>query len=342
MSTARPQKPGEGDAALRDWFLPAIECQGTVSESLAAVLGELDRRAAFKSALKANLELENARGLDSVSELAQATRALENTLRFRLGILRPERPAAWFRAPAATSTGPFAKALLEEPVFAPYDPEDAETVRARLDAAWAERSAERLPFKDRSGCLWVTLLGLAARLERVTVLGGPFPGLRLDQLPDGLPPELESRPLRAFLLNVRGEVLATLDRLAACHRQLRETSDKLWCAQIEETRRQRAEGPEPRPGTFGAFARGRTHVAGDLREEFKRRRAAAPLRPFLTPAEMDALRFMGFEDMPTADALRQRYLAMAKRLHPDRQNGDDQAFKILATAYAQLTDRVGG
>lgn len=321
--------------APRDWFLAAIESDGTVSDSLSAVLRELERRVDFVKGLKRNLELTGARGLDAITDLGQRIRSLENTLRFRLGILRPERPAAWFRAPAATTTGPFSGAVLEEPVFAPYDAADVATVRLGLEAAWRDRTAKSLPFKDQSPCLWRTLLGYAELLERIATLPEPFTGLRMDRLPDGLPAELESRALRAFLINVRNEVLSARDRLEDCHRQLHEASEKFWSTQTEADQSRGSGRSESRERSRPSSA------ADSVREEFKRRRTTPQVRRLLTPVDMDALRFMGFEDLPSSADLRHRYLTMARQLHPDLHGGSDHRFKSLTRAYEHLSERVG-
>lgn len=317
----------DAPAPPRDWFLPAIESDGSVAHCLDAVFAELTGRAAFVSALSSCLRGESNAGTDAVTELSQRLRGLENTLRFRLGILRPDRPAAWFRTPAATNAGPFQSSLLAEPVFGPYPPGDAARIRAGLEAAWREQRADALPFDDASSCLWRTLLTCRARQAQIARLPTPFAGLRLDELPDGLPPALESRALRAFLLNVRGEMLAVSDRLAACYAQLHATCAKLWDLQAEQ---ERQTPPRQRPTN---------HAASDMRAELRRRRDQR--RTFLAPADIEALRFMGFEEAPSSADLRQRYLEMAKRLHPDRQQGSDAEFKALVNAYNRLTERLG-
>ncbi len=323
----------ERDVVPRDWFLAAIESAGTVAESLSAVLAELETRSGFITALKLALSGKNPKGIDAITELGVKIKSLENTLRFRLGILRPERAQAWFRAPAATSTGPFSSTLLEEPVFAPYELDETERVRVSLSDCYRLRTTESLPFKDLSSCLWRTLLSYAEELAGVSKLAGPFEGLDLAELPEGLPPGLESRALRAFLLNVRAEVVGNRDRLDACYRQLWETSEKLWAHQLAELKQQRAASGQERPRVKNA-------AADAMREELKKRRAADALKPLLTPADLDALKFMGFDGLPSTELLRHRYLAMAKRLHPDRQGGSDYAFKILSTAYAHLAARL--
>jgi hypothetical protein len=255
----RAPAPDAAPASARDWFLPAIEADGSVGDCLGAVLDELAARAAFVTAVRSALQGTQARGPDAVTDLTHRVRALENTLRFRVGVLRPDRPLAWFRPPAATSTGPFAATLIEEAIFAPYEVQDTERVRRELGTLWAKRADGPLPFRDGLPCLWRTLLSFNAELARLCRLGGPFDGLSLERLPDGLPPALESRALRAFLMNVRGEVLGVRERLQACFTQLWEASEKLWAVQLEQAKevRQRErerERERTRPGAGAASA----------------------------------------------------------------------------------------
>ncbi len=354
-NTPAPRPAAVADAPPRDWFLPAIECNGTVSDSLTAVLGELAQRTNFIASLKACLEASGGRGVDAVTDLSQRIRGLENTLKFRLGILRPERPQAWFRAPAATSTGPFSATLIDEPVFAPYEPWEAERVKRELYVLWSQRRAKQLPFRDDSDCLWRTLLQFNADFRRITELPAPFAGVTLEQLPDALPPHLDSRALRAFLLNVRNEVLGARERLDVCYRQLRDACEKFWTFQLDQEQRARPFGDKPQPppqaqhhqgqqngGSYGQS--GRTNAQADsMREEFKRRRQTktqAPSARLLSGADVDALRFMGFEDVPPPEVLRQRYIVLAKQFHPDRNGGNENAFKRLSSAYSHLINRV--
>jgi len=314
--------PATSELLAGDWFLPAITCDGTVADSLTSVQSELSRKSAFARGLQHNLTSEGT-AVDRVTELMQRVKMLETTLRFRLGILLPERPQAWFRSPAATSTGPFQTTLIGEPIFAPYAAADVDALQHSLETAWLERRCTNLPFGNGAS-LWRTLLELNANLEGVICLPAPFDTLRLDEMPASLPPDLASRALMAFLLNVRHEIIAARDRLNACYAQLHATSSKLWQVQREQR-------TPPRSGA-------RHQAAADLRAEFRRRRSVAP-RPLLSAADTQALEFMGFDEYPSEGALRQRYLMMARKLHPDLQGGSDVDFKTLAGAYAQLSAR---
>ena len=50
---------------------------------------------------------------------------------------------------------------------------------------------------------------------------------------------------------------------------------------------------------------------------------------------------MGFDDVPSPDTLRKRYLTLAKNYHPDRKGGNEDAFKTLTKMYNFLTERIG-
>lgn len=314
----------------RDWFLPAIESDAGVGGCLEAVIDELTSRAQFIHQIKQNLDQKLPGGSDTITSLSQKLRSLENTLRFRLGILRPERPQAWFRAPAVTTTGPFSSSVINEPVFCAYDPADIDKLQAELRRCWETSANKVYTFQDSGSCLWRTLLALKWEHELICRMKAPHENLRLDVLPDNLPPRFESRALRAFLLNVRTEILAIRTRLDACFQQLMECSIRFWD-------HQRKHQPE---ADTAYSRRGQTNQAADsVREELRRRRAQQA--QFLTPGDINALKFMGFREMPNQSELRQRYIELAKKLHPDRFGGEDQSFKQLSHSYNHLLERLG-
>ena len=320
------------EALAHDWFLPVILCEGTVGASLDSVLAELRARARFTEAVKARLwdEVAAASGIDTITDLGQRLKLLENTLRFRLGILRPDRPSAWFREPLATSTGPFQTTLLSQAVLPPYDAERLPAVRDGLRRCWQEAAVTNWPWPSWSPSLWSILLEHRERYERIARLDLEPVGLRLDELPEGLPHQLESRALRAFLLNVRTELSNLKYRLEACFELLWAASAKLWA--VQESQMAARTKPES----------GRSKRAGgveDVRAAMKERRETTR-RPILTPADLSALRFMGFRELPTPELLRQRYLELAKKFHPDRHSGRDEAFKTLVSAYGRLSERL--
>lgn len=317
----------------KDWFLPAIDKVGSVEQCLDAVLSELRARSAFVIAIKACLVSRGTAGQDLLTHLSQRIKHLGQTLDVRLGILAPDRPQAWYRAPAAMSQGPFSAALLLEPVFAIEDIWNVDQLRSDLVRVWTSRLSPSLPLLGEAPSLWRTLLSLNHELESLATLPEPYGSMRLDLLPDGLTCTLESRPLRAFLLNVRQEICNAREKLDECYMRLLAASDQFWDQQKKSQASHKA-----RSRVFGS---GAGYQADQAREEFRQRRARAVRSAFLAPADMDALQFMGFHDLPSQAELRQRYLTLAKKLHPDRQDGKDEGFKILSSSYERLLGRLG-
>jgi DnaJ domain len=317
---------------VKDWFLPAIESSGSVGHCLDAVISELRTRSAFVGAVKSCLVGRDGKGQDLLTHLAQKVKILGQTLDFRLGILAPDRPQAWFRPPAATSSGPFASALLPEPVFSGEEIWNVENLVSEIATAWESKSISSLTQVGDGPSLWRTLLTLNSELEGICTLPEPYSGFRLDILPDGLTLPLESRPLRAFLLNVRQEIISVREKLDDCKKRLWAASEPFWEAQKKSQASQRF-----RSRVYGS---GGAASAERAREEFRQRRTRTLRAVFLAPADMQAMQFMGFEELPSQTELRQRYLTMAKKLHPDRQDGRDENFKILSSAYERLLARV--
>ena len=313
----------------RDWFLPAIESNSDVGGCLDAVISELTGRAQFIHLIKTNLDQKLPNGADTITSLGQKLKGLENTLRFRLGILRPERPQAWFRAPAVTTTGPFSSSVINEPVFAPFDAAHNDKLKLEIIKCWETSSHKIYNFQDNSACLWRTLLSMKWEHEIICRLKPPHDNLRLDVLPDNLPEKFESRALRAFLINVRNEITGIRMRLDTCFEQLMETSVRFWdyqkkhAPEVDQSNRRSSANP----------------AADSVREEMRKRRATNQAQ-FLTPVDLNALKFMGFKDLPNQVELRQRYIELAKKLHPDRFGGEDQSFKQLSISYNHLLERV--
>lgn len=311
----------------KDWFLPAIETDGTVGECLSAVQQELDNRSAFVSALKKNLA--GTGNSDAVTSLSLRLKSIENTFRFRLSILRAERPGAWFRSPAATQTGPFSASIISEPVFAAYDAARVDEVRSELKQRWISGRCVDLPFDSAEPCLWRSLLELKSAWESLCVLPVPYQEYRFDRLPDGLPKTLESRALRAFLLNVRTEIIAISERLEIAFEQLWIASERLW-----EYQKRRIQDTTSSAGRHSAYS-----TAHRVRSEFRQRRIQMP--SLRSGQDSEALTCMGFSEFPSPDVLRQRYRELAKRWHPDLNKGNEEDFKRLNRAYSHLSSRVG-
>ena len=91
--------------------------------------------------------------------------------------------------------------------------------------------------------------------------------------------------------------------------------------------------------------------AQDMRAEFRRRRmssaqsaardtTARSSMNLKTTMDIDALRFMGFEEFPTVSNLRLRYRQLAKQYHPDHNPQHEDRFKRLTKAYNHLSSKV--
>ena len=314
-----------GKPQTHDWFISAIVKDGTVGACLGEVLAEVRRKERFVAKLHEKISEKNPVATDAISEISSRIRVLENTLKFRLSILSPERRGAWFRANVATASGPFTGNVLPDPVFSQYDEAKTNRVRVALIECWTRGNLVAYPMKSTDSSLWKVLLGLNFELYTLGDMG-EWP--RLERLPDDLPEDLNSRSLRAFLSNVTSEYIAARARLKNCYQTLLDASDGFWAR--AKTRRADSE----RGDAYDGYT-----AAESMREEFRKRRAAPTIkRPIGKSAhDIEALRFMGFDDFPTADSLKQRYHMLALDMHPDRQGGNESKFKLLARSYRHLS-----
>jgi hypothetical protein len=307
----------EDRPSAADWFVPAIAAEGSVDQCLQVVQADLKLKADFVELLRFALRAEDGSAQDAVTSLQNSLAPLETTLRFRLEMLRPERPGAWFRAPVATVVGPFAASLLPAPVFGQFPLDNWKEVKTQIELAYQEGDPVKLPFQDSSPNLWRMLVEKRRsylKITRLPRLEGTGK-LNLDTLPDGLPEALDSRSMRAFLLNVRTEIWKVRDRIDACYQTLNRGCEKFWV------------GLANRPQT-----------ADEVRDSFRKRRESR-LHTMRAP-DRDALAYFGFTDYPDATALRKRYHELAKKLHPDRGSGDAEQFVRLQAAYERLQKRL--
>ncbi len=152
-----------------DWFISAIESDGSVAESLKSVLSGLKVKHDFVQSLLGAIG-EKGIGLpDGVSDLGSRIKSLENTLRFRLSILSPERRGAWFRAASATS-GPFKEVLYTEPVFSKYDEKMHGRIRQGISVCWESKQLVAYPFNAGDPSLWKILLSVNFELDSLNRL----------------------------------------------------------------------------------------------------------------------------------------------------------------------------
>lgn len=327
----------EPDRSGEDWFRPAILSEGGVKDSLRAVHQLLSRRRALVSALYRSLCQEGL-AEDRVTTLGREARELETTLRYRLGVLRPEREGGWFRPAPQRTAGPVATTVLPHAVFGAYEYERVDAVARALHASFEGSEVATLPWSvGDEPTLWGTLIQLRTRLTEACRLPEPFSTLSLETLPDGLPEDLKSWSLEAFLRNVRREVQGVRVALSANYQILAEACDRLWDVQrlrlrAEDLKRAQEEAQARQRARFEAHTHDTTPPGADARSR-------GTLRTKL-PADLEALNFMGFGDFPDRAELRQRYLALAKEFHPDRKGGDEAAFKRLNRSYRHLERRL--
>ncbi len=83
------------------------------------------------------------------------------------------------------------------------------------------------------------------------------------------------------------------------------------------------------PGATGRYGRGPGGAAGDPRD-----RAPSTSRM----SERAAYETLGLDPGADAEAVRSAYRERAKRLHPDSDGGDEEAFKELTQAYDRLRE----
>ena len=309
-----------------DWFVGAIHFEGSVQDSLKFVASQLSRKHHFISQLQSKL-CSSDHDCDRLTKMGRDIKELENTLRFRLGILQPERPASWFRTIQRKDFGPFRSSMLVSPVFGDYEQEEFRSVQQGIKKSWAKSRMDLLPFDKTQDSLWKVLIEKRQQLTNLAIFESPFEDLNLDNLPEKLPADFESRSLRAFLINVRTEYLAIKDRLQLCYEQLWNSSERLWEYQEKLTKQE-----QERKSRESARQSGSSKNTHRSQRKFFNRELGS------TYAEVMAMRYMGFEKKPADEDLKKRYREMAKKFHPDR-GGDEESFKKLTEAYRRLSEK---
>lgn len=303
---------------MLDWFAAALVPHTCVSQALGSVASLQELRLSLVNELRQKLCPDPLSATDRLTELRQRLFELKQTLDLRLPLLSTERRGAWFRPYHASGLSAFSAKVLIEPIFAAYKPEDAPALRIALRRSYQARCLDPLAFASKeSPCLWGELLRLNYALADMSKFGPPLAPLRLDQLPEALPPGLASAALQHFFKQLKHSLAAAEVELQGCFQ-------KLWLASEEFWKSEKPPAPEPERSQ-----------AETLRGDFRARRQSLPPRPLLA-ADLQALALMQLSTLPTAAELRGRYLQMARRHHPDRPEGDEEAFKALAKAYAHL------
>jgi hypothetical protein len=324
----------------RDWFIGAIEAHGSVRQCLQALCNELDFKKKFVLSLIDTLHKSEDSKVDDLTHLHQQVRQLRQTLSVRISLLSAERETPWFRRSLTHNVGPFTGAILQEPVFFFYDPKNTDRLKEQLGLSfntaqngpldlWSQTGQKALEAGDH--CLWTRLLSYNCRLKAhgsITLSSDLFSSkshepytLNIEDVSDlsQLPYILESRPLRAFLLNIQTELRSIKALLQECFDILYNASTSFWSAQ----KKHQSANPQNKNQSFASNEK--THFA-------------APVK--LLPIEQDSLRFMGFSTLPNQQDLRQKYRELAKKMHPDLHQGQDAAFKKLVESYQILQKKI--
>lgn len=306
------------DKTLSDWFLPAVLASGNLKDSLDAAALIQKKRLTFLTQLRLKLWDQEKPDFDRLTRLGILSKDLERTLRFRLGLLNPERKPAWFRRSIKSDFGPFkAKALLD-PVFLDYPEDQQERLEQQISAAYKAGRTGPLCFLGSGVCLWTYLLERKSELSELSVIEVDGSKLKLIELADSMPYWLNTASLRAFIKNVSIEYLSAEKTLETCFEQLWTASKIFW----NHARAERLRQP---------------HVK--QKQSFYD--VSEPLfqTPFLSFEEMAALRFMGFEKAPDLTTLKSRFRQLARKMHPD-VGGNDESFRHLNNSFEKISDLI--
>ncbi|HYX37774.1 MAG: hypothetical protein M3Q07_20175 [Pseudobdellovibrionaceae bacterium] len=306
-----------------DWFEPAMQGAVSIPLALDRVLCIEESKLHFTRCLRAALCNPVPHGQDRIAALAHDIKLLQQTFQHRLGILAIDRPQAWFRHSSTAERGPFAVSVFEEPVFARFDECRAVAVRHLLPELWRNRQVTCSDY-DPALSLWGRLLQLNRRLEQINQLPSPFADVRLDELPEAVPDELQSPALHKFGSQIAQRIKTCQRELDHCYEQLWSRSESfLYALHIQylsnKARQQQKQHQEPKSQS----------------RQGARQQPPPPPRSHVPPIIGEAMRFMEFQQLPNFDDLRQRYRVMAHRLHPDRGGSEDR-FKQLTQHYKSL------
>ena len=334
LGVDEPIQAGSGEAGLeRGWFDPAYVAGVSVFDSLQQVIVQETSRFTFVTALQAKLAPVKEAPLDLVTDLSGRLAVFSNTLKFRLGLLAPERTGAWFRDAMRCTGGPFPQQILADPVFNAFHPTSTHAVATKIRASFAARKVEEIPFLKQESCLWLTLLELNREWDelcRIQVAGETY---RLDILPDGLPAPLCSQTLHTFLQNVRAALLQARSSLDESYWGLWHASEQFF-KHMDLLASQQQQQQQKQQKTKTTNPKG----ADDLRESMRHRRAHLVKQRTLSIKERRALEFMQFDAYPDALQLKKRYYTLARKYHPDSPSGNEEEFKKLGMFYNYLVE----
>jgi hypothetical protein len=315
--------PENVDAYInQDWFAPAVIESGSVNHCLGAVEELLNERVDLITQIKNALVSKSGESTDNLTLFGRELIPLEQTINSRVGVLRPENTQSWFRAPAAAAKGPFQAEQLSLSVFGKHHVNDIDSVKRSIKESWYQKKKDSLFFGNQ-GNLWGALVDAKYNFEKIIGLTGKYEAYSLMNLPENIDPRHLSPSLKAFLRNVRVEVLNLSKRLDNLYEILWSTSEKFWEYQEEN---------KSKESKFDA---------SKMRDAFKKRRQAKSqtISNISNPKDQKALKTMGFRELPTMDMLKKKYRELARTLHPDA-GGDEAKFKELTESYSYLTNKI--
>jgi len=325
--------PRDTETFLRqDWFAPAILSNGSVDSCLRDVESLQKQRANFIKMIRERLVDSQDPSSDALTTMGQRIKCLEQALHARVGVLAPDRPQAWFRAPAVQQSGPFVGKLESMAVIGPYPLEAVKQVKSEIVRAWSNKKVDGLSFALQPKNMWGELLLINAQLQEIISLPEPYSNGNLLSFAHELPRELSSESLAAFMGNVAHEARGLLTRLDQIYAKLLGLTEKFWAYQEKEL-----------TSKFIDDRRNWTKEdAKAMRDDFKKRRQENKPKPSAKPMnrrDLDSLMSMGFDEIPDQLSLRHRYIELAKIHHPD-MGGDELEFKELTQAYSHLSSRL--
>lgn len=323
-------EPSLQDARVSDWFVSATQPDVSLSAGLESVHSQLVRKQQFIEALRENLCGDQKHELSTIHSLSRLAKQLDDSLQFRLGLLRPEREAAWFRPAASDAWGPFQSSMLRDAVLPQYNAEDFKKFRNFVTCAWRDRLPLTASFLKTKQSLMHTLLEANAQWARLAQLPDPFSHVNLVQDNQQTLNELSSPSLIVYLKQVRAALMQVRDHLDRIFAELLRRCEQLWSFQEQLLEQQDAIRKQ----------RSRNDQARQWRSEFRQRRQGASMKSSAAKYRA-ALKCLGFEKEPEPDELRSRYRQLAKRWHPDLNDGDDTVFKDVSAAYRLIQQHVG-
>lgn len=309
----------------KDWFYPAMTHRGSLSASLDLVLESEKAKYFFVEALKQKLCIPPQLGSDAISSLRANILRLKRSIDLRVEDLIGLEVDHWLKPLTASHDHLISGKILRDPICLPFEPIKAKALQLEIKTAWL-KSSEHISFwAEGARCLWSNLLSFNKSFDHICSLEHPFDDLRLDELPEGLPDELSCESLQTFLSRTRGALNAARKDLDRCFETLWKLSEPFF------------------DRTFSRACTSQSHYdssnAGNSRQRQSAQEDTWHRRSFgeKGAGHSKALSFMGFTVLPSHDELRRRYHTLARKFHPDCQNGSEEAFRQLVEHYKFLT-----